>query len=411
MITRTHALAFTDTGRVHRLDEDAYLAADDLGCYAVADGRGGAFSSAVAIRAVHAAVAAGLRELRRPCRPQALVDLALVAVDRAADVVHALARTQSPQPAVATTLTLLLVDGANAAMAHVGDSRLYRIRSGGLEQLSRDHNVASEQLAGDHISPSRARVHPFRRLLSRSLGGARTVVADTLAMEVEADDVFVLATRHMTEIMEEPEMLWALVVADDLADGLRALVDRADEVGRGDNGTVVMVGAGSEAASTSAATIERLAEHPLFAGMDLAGRTQVLAAGRTLEIGPGEAVLDRDSPLAGLWLVVEGSVFWDERGVRVLQRGAWFGEAGLVTDCHCPAVVVACEATILFYLPATGFDRLSQCRPILAMSVLRRLASTLATSATVTAHPAPMDGSTARGGTASPTTSLLHRRP
>lgn len=398
MTTKTHAFAVTEMGRAHRPDGDAYLAADELGCYAVADGRGGPFLPGAALRAVHAAVAAGLGELSGPLSPRALLDLALAAVDRAAEVAYALARMQGPQPAATTTLTLLLVDGASAAMAHVGDSRLYRIRSGGLELLSCDHNVAGEQLRGGHITPQHARVHPLRRVLSRSLGGAPTAVADTVSMEVEPDDVFVLATDGLTELVEEPDVLWAFVVADDPADGLRTLVERADESGARRSGTAVVVRTQSEGSSASAATIELLAQHPLFAGMDLAGRTRVLAAGRTLELEPGEALLDRDSPLCGLWLIVAGSVSWDERrderDGHVLRYGAWFGEAGLVASCRCPAVVVAREATILFYLPATGLERLSARQPGLGLSVLRGLVRTLATGAIVAAHPATVGGLT-----------------
>jgi serine/threonine protein phosphatase PrpC len=109
--------------------------------------------------------------------------------------------------AMGTTLTALCVDAAGrAAVAHVGDSRLYRLGDGGLVQLTKDHNVGTELVREGLIAPEELSRHPQRHMLTRALGAAVDLRPDIFALELCAGDAFLLVTDGLIEALGEDEV-------------------------------------------------------------------------------------------------------------------------------------------------------------------------------------------------------------
>mgnify|MGYP001370095867 CR=1 FL=1 len=359
--------------------DDAHFVDATAGIYAVAAGTGSSpHAAAAASQAIEAAVAAARRELAdlpRPIPAASMVDAARRAVERACETVFELARPGGPLAGAASTLTLLLVEKTQAAMAHVGDTRAYLVRGRELEQLSADHTVAHELYRAGQISWDQARRHPFRSVLSRSLGPQRSVVVDTLSLHVSPGDTVVLSTGGLSEIFDRPRTAVELLAEGDLDHATAALLARTRELGSTADATVIALRIADTHRDPHAITVDTLQSTSVFGMLDLAARSRVVGAGVLDKHEAGDELLHAGQPYGGLWLVVEGHLQWKSDTIAELGPGDWFGEAALVGEARCPANVRALAPTTMFVLPTERWTRLTRRRPILAASVFRRLAS------------------------------------
>ena len=265
----------TDVGRLRKLNEDRYYykvvqSSDEgpLGLFLVADGMGGHLAGEVASQWTVRTLKRELAPLFRPQDPsvtrrldaEALVavgsgvtvrldetDLARLlehAVERANQVLLGYARKHLEEAAdMGSTLTLVVVEGNRATVAHVGDSRAYLWRNGWLRQLTEDHSVPGALLKQGKITPEEARDHPHRNILYRALG---------LKPGLEVDIYPSLALRHGDALLLCSDGLWDMVAPEEaLASFLtpetsplvicRRMVEAANEAGGEDNITAVLV--------------------------------------------------------------------------------------------------------------------------------------------------------------------------
>jgi protein phosphatase len=141
-----------------------------------------------------------------------------------------------------TTMTVALVDSraGEIAFGHVGDSRAYRVRDGELEQLTQDHSLVGELVRSGKISPEEAESHPQRSVITRALGTDADVDVDTFTREAEPDDVYLLCSDGLTDMLSDREILELLDGAPALDIAARRLVEAANSRGGEDNITVVV---------------------------------------------------------------------------------------------------------------------------------------------------------------------------
>ena len=140
-----------------------------------------------------------------------------------------------------TTLVALLVVEGRAALAHVGDSRAYLIRSNRIRQLTDDHSIVGELLRRNEISEDAAREHPHRHVLTRALGVRRAVEPDLAELTPEPGDLFVLCSDGLTNHVEDHEIAKTILDDEDLQEACERLVDLANGRGGEDNTTLVAV--------------------------------------------------------------------------------------------------------------------------------------------------------------------------
>ena len=148
------------------------------------------------------------------------------------------------QRGMGTTCALLLVGDADAHIGNVGDSRIYRLRSDSLEQLTRDHTLASEMVDQGLISPDQA-MRDGGSAITRALGGAETVDPDVSSVELQPNDRFVLCSDGLSGMISDENIRAILLGADDPQRAAQNLVDAAKEAGGDDNVTVVVVNIGA----------------------------------------------------------------------------------------------------------------------------------------------------------------------
>lgn len=265
----------TDVGLVRELNEDRFYykvvqASDDgpLGLFVVADGMGGHLAGEVAS---HWTVGTLKRELAPLFRPQdpsvtrrldaealaavgsgvtvrleetELSRLLNHAIERANQVLLGYAR-QYPERAgdMGSTLTLAVVEGQRATVAHVGDSRAYLWREGRLRQLTEDHSIPGALLKQGRITREEAHEHSHRHILYRCLGLKPSIDVDIYpSVELQPNDALLLCSDGLWDMVYPVEELAAFLASEAGPPAIcRRLVDAANKAGGEDNITVVLV--------------------------------------------------------------------------------------------------------------------------------------------------------------------------
>jgi serine/threonine protein phosphatase PrpC len=222
----------TDTGRKRRHNEDAYVCEPPL--FAIADGMGGAQAGEVASRLA----AAALKEARgtQTVGEHRISDL----IQEANRRVYDRSNTDPNTSGMGTTITVALVENGTVAFGHVGDSRAYLIRDGRMEQITEDHSLVNELLKSGKLSPEEAHTHPQKSVITRALGTDPDVDVDTFTLGAQPDDLFLLCSDGLTDMVDEDAIL-ELVERNrrDIDAALKALVRAANRGGGEDNITVV----------------------------------------------------------------------------------------------------------------------------------------------------------------------------
>jgi serine/threonine protein phosphatase PrpC len=234
---------YTDVGRVRSQNQDALLQRPGRGLVAVADGMGGHAAGDIASR-----IAVDVIDDRSAHLPDA--DLAGFMRESVAAAHEAILKAAAADPALdgmGTTLTAFVAtppDGSGRCLiAHVGDSRAYRLRDATFEQLTRDQTWVQDQVDAGRLSREQARNHPFSAMITSALG----VDQEHLAVEIledpcEPGDTYLLCSDGLTARLDDDDLRDILVEHPDLDAAARALVDAANEAGGPDNITVALIG-------------------------------------------------------------------------------------------------------------------------------------------------------------------------
>jgi protein phosphatase len=239
----------TDIGRRRQGNEDSYCVATDIGLFVVADGMGGhaagEVASRLAVETIREWVARSQPSNGTPPDLSEAATCLAGSIQAANRVVFEAAQAQPECSGMGTTVVSVLGVGARAILAHVGDSRIYRIRADGIVQLSRDHSVVQEQVDRGLLSPEEAAVSRYRHLITRALGLQASVEVDVQELPWLAGDILVLCSDGLSDMLEANEILAQVRHhGDDLWAACGALVEQANARGGIDNITVLLVQAG-----------------------------------------------------------------------------------------------------------------------------------------------------------------------
>jgi protein phosphatase len=227
----------TDVGRVRSDNQDQYVARDDVGLWAVADGMGGHRGGEVASEIACATLA---RVFDRHTM-DGLID----AIEQANRAVFLAGNNDPELSGMGTTVVALAVvdhEGDELlAIANVGDSRVYRYAGGELDQITIDHSLVADLVREGSLSPDEAATHPQRNILTRVLGVYDDVPVDAVAVEPHHGDRYVLCSDGLFNEVTEAGIASVLRRLADPADAASELVRLALEGGGRDNVTVVVV--------------------------------------------------------------------------------------------------------------------------------------------------------------------------
>ncbi|HEV2647086.1 MAG TPA: protein phosphatase 2C domain-containing protein [Acidobacteriaceae bacterium] len=268
---------------MRHVNQDNCAAQPDLGAFVVCDGVGGAVGGEVASQLAAQAFLEALRQPRRrrvrrtaidagwdagrdtaaPAAPNSYSEghphsRLREAICAANLTVFRQSRRTSGLRGMGTTLVAAFCDPAEKALwlAHVGDSRGYRLRGGELDLLTEDHSLVAEQVRAGTLSRVQAEVSPIRNIITRAIGAEAAVDPEIVAHTMQAGDVYLLATDGLTRELDDSQI--AKILTEVLPDGIsaaadggfqsvaletacRALVDAANAQGGRDNITVLLI--------------------------------------------------------------------------------------------------------------------------------------------------------------------------
>ncbi len=224
----------TDVGRQRNANEDDLFAAADAGLFAVADGMGGARAGEVAAKAAVEQLAAIEQKQEVGERELATV------VEEANRRIHELSQSDESLAGMGTTMTALSVGDGEVAIAHVGDSRAYRLRDGELERLTHDHSLVGEMVRAGRLTPEEAEVHPQRSIITRALGPEPQVEVERMTYPARSGDVYLICSDGLTTMVPEDDVAAILRGRSSLQQAAEDLVRVANEAGGKDNVTVVL---------------------------------------------------------------------------------------------------------------------------------------------------------------------------
>jgi serine/threonine protein phosphatase PrpC len=226
-------LGASDVGLVRDNNEDSAFVSSF--CLVVADGVGGHAAGEVAsATAAYAVTATVLRHLGEEPARSLTAGFALAQAQ-----VHAGATDDLARNGMATTLTAVATDGTRFVLGHLGDSRCYVYRRGGLTRVTKDHTYVQRMLDEGRVQPAEAADHPFRNVVLRSVGAGLDGTPDLLELNLASGDRLLLSSDGLTDLVTEAEIAGVLHAHADKR-AVRLLVEQALARGGNDNITCVV---------------------------------------------------------------------------------------------------------------------------------------------------------------------------
>ena len=225
----------THRGTVRKNNEDAAWFDPERAMFAVADGMGGhqagEVASSIAIRTMREMAESGAQAGIAPLQD---------AVRRAHGEIVAYAKAHPECAGMGTTLSVLWQGGRFMYIAHVGDSRIYRLRDGILSQITQDHSLVEELVRAGLISREEARVHPRRNIITRALGTEGDNAPDLLAADARPGDIWLLCTDGLNSMVDDEQIAHALRTLP-IKRAADELIHLALHAGGRDNVTLIIV--------------------------------------------------------------------------------------------------------------------------------------------------------------------------
>ena len=156
--------------------------------------------------------------------------------------IYDLGRQESHSNNMGTTVVMLHIRHGFAVAAHVGDSRIYRIREGeGQQQVTEDHSFINRQLRRNLMTPEEARHSKQKNIVTRALGTRDTVETDVQVIQVREGDIFLLCSDGLTDLVDNDEIEEIILNnVEDLEHATNTLIDLANARGGKDNITTVL---------------------------------------------------------------------------------------------------------------------------------------------------------------------------
>ena len=241
----------TDPGMVRGHNEDAVLANPNLGLAILADGMGGYNAGEVASGMATTLLATELESAFATTPPHAIDQASgksyahvylrdKIAVTNRA--IHHASESQAQCAGMGTTLVAALFCNDQVTVAHVGDSRLYRLRSGELTVVTRDHSLLQEQIDSGLISAEDARFSQNRNLVTRALGVDPEVDAEIHDYDVLPGDIYLLCSDGLNDMVEDEEIQLTLqTLSVNLELAATQLIQMANDNGGRDNVSVILI--------------------------------------------------------------------------------------------------------------------------------------------------------------------------
>ena len=244
-------VGLSDTGKVREHNEDTIAVDPDIGLLVLADGMGGynagEVASGIAVKTIvepGARARASARTCSIPDRDSGLSRPNIIlrdAISRANKIIYQTARTQPQCEGMGTTVVAALFFDNKVTIAHVGDSRLYRLRTDKFEQVTMDHSLLQELVDRGFYSAEEAQRAANKNYVTRALGVESNVDVEIQEVPVNKGEVFILCSDGLSDMVEDEDIhLTINTFSANLDTVAKQLIQLANDNGGRDNVSVVM---------------------------------------------------------------------------------------------------------------------------------------------------------------------------
>lgn len=213
----------------------------EIGLFIVADGMGGAEGGEIAAQMAVELVCEAFIGAERSSATGTALPLLIDAIQHANHSIHRAGVRSAARKGMGTTIAALLACGHRAALAHVGDSRVYRLRDGCLTQITEDHSLFNELVRLGRADPTRPEAFTFHNVITRALGPEAHVEVDARLLDAGHGDTFLLCSDGLSGVLRRDEIERILVDHADTDEAAEQLISAANHRGGPDNITVVLV--------------------------------------------------------------------------------------------------------------------------------------------------------------------------
>ena len=235
----------TDVGLKRQRNEDSYILESDYGLFILADGMGGHIGGDVASNmAIETASnfiknALSDNDITWPFGLDDSLPRELNAISSGIRLANRHIFTGNRERG--TTIVVLLLSNEKAYICHVGDSRLYRIRDNKMKQLTEDHSLVAEEVKRGTINKEKARLHPLRHVITKTIGMNEDVKCDCIVENIINKDMFLLCSDGLSDMLDDSEILSIIIEERDIENSCERLILTANEKGGDDNITIILV--------------------------------------------------------------------------------------------------------------------------------------------------------------------------
>jgi serine/threonine protein phosphatase PrpC len=232
----------TDRGLKRQLNEDnCNILVDYPGipvCFVIADGMGGHQCGEVASKQAVDSVCDRL--LRSDWSSEDIPEILRSIITSVNDEIYKFSMLDASTQGMGTTLIITVFKDGKLYIGHVGDSRVYLIRENTIEKVTWDHSFIEEMLKNGSITKDEAFNHPKKNLITRAVGCEPDLQVDTYEIDVKENDIVLLCTDGLTNMIAEDEILDIIINTEDPQVACDTLIQNANNKGGEDNVTVII---------------------------------------------------------------------------------------------------------------------------------------------------------------------------
>jgi protein phosphatase len=245
MMAALDMAAATHRGRLRLHNEDCVAADAAIGFAVLADGMGGHNAGEVASRMAVDVITSGIQAvIKKAALHPGVSTESVIAnhISQANERIYEAGQARSEYSGMGTTVVVALWHDRSVSVGHVGDSRMYRLRARQLKQLTHDHSLAQEHVDLGLLSTEQARTAPIRSVLTRTVGNGSHVTAELNTFPVVADDLYLLCSDGLTDMLTDEQISEALTSFDTpIQKAADQLIAQANHHGGVDNVSVILV--------------------------------------------------------------------------------------------------------------------------------------------------------------------------
>lgn len=227
----------SDIGMCRTNNEDVWIAIPEIGYFALADGMGGHQAGEVAAKEAIEHLSGSIKKIQKGDPLDRMLELRS-AIEKANSWVYQLGKEEQGLSGMGTTLCCLIWLEDVIIYAHVGDSRIYRLRDQKLELLTQDHSLFTKWLK---VAKHTKTPYPYKNVITRAIGTSSKANPEIAISRYLAGDLYFLCTDGLSDVLSLQEIEKILNESEGLEFSSKKLIERAKNKGSSDNITILMI--------------------------------------------------------------------------------------------------------------------------------------------------------------------------